>query len=232
LFLPIELPLFLLWGLIVFPPFALALAVAGVASYLGCLPWRLRMWRQRQQLRRQLVPGDRVLAWGEVEARMREEEGTLIVQHCAPRGPVWQWWVSEDLVASAPGPLPTSVYSLPVGANLERLHDLARDVLSRYLDVESGTASLTQCAHDGPWRVHRRQGGLVEQLGGAGATILVPGPIFAGDSVDDWRRLEAAYPTCTVVTALCWGDSPLLLRGDAEQVFPPPRTPAGDRARR
>jgi hypothetical protein len=44
---------------------------------------------------------------------LKAGEGTLIVEHRTPKGPIREWWTEDDLVAASPVRLPVCVTSPP-----------------------------------------------------------------------------------------------------------------------
>jgi hypothetical protein len=155
------------------------------------------------------------MEWAKVEAKLQSGEGTLIVEHRSPQGPIREWWAADDLIAASPVPLPVSLKSPPAEGHFEPLRDYAANCAARYVDVESGVAKLTEVP--APWdrRLDPRKYVVVDLGGGLmTAVVLVTG-----------RKLAEKYPAGKVVTLIAWMGEPLLFAGDAETVF---LTPADD----
>jgi hypothetical protein len=204
LFAPIMMPLIFL--------FMLVMAVVSVPVEFV---YRLRQQREEKQLRHRLVASDRFMEWREVEAKLREGEGTLIVEHRSPKGPVREWWTEDDLVAAAPVPLPTSLKSLPEGDRLQPLQEFAKSCWARYVAIEGGAAKLTEIPVPLDRRLDPRKYVVVDLGGGLmTAIVLVTG-----------RKLSEKYPEGKVVMLLAWSDESLLFLGDAESVFLAPSEP-------
>jgi hypothetical protein len=205
------------------PLFFVALLVLAVASVPVEFVCRLRQHRREKQLRPRLTAAGRVMAWSEVEAKLRAGEGTLIIEHRGPKGPIREWWTADDVGAASPIPLPASLKSPPVEGQLEPLRAYAASCAARYVDVESGSARLTEVPV--PWdrRLDPRKYVVVDLGGGLfTAVLLVTG-----------RQLAQTYPTARILTLVNWPGEPLLFAGDAETVFlapadpPPAPDPAG-----
>jgi hypothetical protein len=198
------------------PLFFIFLLVMAVASVPIEFVHRLRQQREEKQLRPRLAAAGRFMEWPEVEAKLRAGEGTLIIEHRSPKGPIREWWAADDLIAAAPVPLPTSLKSPPAEGQLEPLREYAASCEARYLDVDSGWAKLTEVPV--PWdrRLDPRKYVVVDLGGGLmTAIVLVTG-----------RRLAEKYPAAKVVTLVSWLGEPVMFAGDAEAVFLAPAAPA------
>jgi hypothetical protein len=206
LFAPIVMPLFFI--------FLLVMAVASIPIEFVC---RLRQQREEKQLRTRLTAAGRFVEWPEVEAKFRAGEGTLIIEHRSPKGPIREWWVADDLIAASPVPLPASLKSPLAEGQLEPVREYAVSCAARYVDVESGGARLTEVPV--PWdrRLDPRRYVVVDLGGGLmTAIVLVTG-----------RKLAEKYPAAKVVTLVTWLDEPVLFAGDAETVFLAPAATGG-----
>jgi hypothetical protein len=211
LFAPLLMPLFMVYLLLVMP-----LVFVPVGFVCG-------LWQRRQEkrLRAGLAAAGRFVEWAEVEEKLRAGVGTLIIEHRSPGGPIREWWVPADLIADAPVPLPASVRSIPADEGLEPLQRYARICASRYLDVESGSAKLTEVPVPISQRLDPRKYVVVDLGGG-----LMTAVMLATD-----RKLAEHYPAAKVVTLIAWYDEPVLAVGDIEAVFLPPPDPASQAGR-
>ena len=107
------------------------------------LVYRLRSWHRERHLWRQLAAIDRVVEWNKIEPKFRVGAGTLVFEHCSLKGPVRDWWTEEDVIGSAPLPLPVSL-TLPLEVGrADQLHEYAKACATKYLDLKSGVAKLT-----------------------------------------------------------------------------------------
>lgn len=198
LFAPIMMPLFFVF-----------LLVMAVVSIPVELVYRLRLNRQEKQLRPRLAAVGRVMEWTEVEAKLKAGEGTLIVEHCSPKGPIREWWTGDDLAGQAPVPLPASLKSPPEEGQLQQLHEYAKTCAARYVVIEGGTARLTEVPVPLGRQFDPRKYVTVNMGGGWMTAVYL---------LTD-RKLAEQYPRAKVVTLLAWSDEPLLFRGDAEAVL-------------
>jgi hypothetical protein len=155
------------------------------------------------------------MEWSEVEVKLRAGEGTLIIEHRSPKGPIREWWAADDLIGASPVPLPASVKAPLAEGPLESLREYAASCAARYLDVESGSAKLTEAPV--PWdrRLDPRKYVVVNLGGGLMTAIL----LVTG------RDLAGAYPAAKVVSLVTWLGGPALFAGDAEAVFLAPTEP-------
>jgi hypothetical protein len=170
---------------------------------------RLRQQRQEKQLRPRLAAAGRFMEWPEVEAKLRAGEGTLIVEHRSPKGPIREWWAENDLIAASPVPLPASLKSPPAEAQLKPLQEFAAASAARYTDLASGTAKLTEVPVPLMRRLDPAKYVVVDLGGGLMTAILLP----------TGRMLADKYPAANVVTLVTWLGEPVLFAGDAESVF-------------
>jgi hypothetical protein len=194
---------------IIMPLLFVFLWVMGVLSVPVGFVSRLYQQREERRLRSRLATVGRFMEWAEVEAKLKAGAGTLIVEHCSPKGPVREWWTEDDLVAATPVALPASLNSLPEERQLQLLQDYAKACAVRYVDLERGTAKITEVPVPLGKRLDPRKYVVVDLGGGCiTAIILVTG-----------RKLPEKYPQGKVVTLLAWSDEPLLYTGDAESVF-------------
>jgi hypothetical protein len=204
LFVPIMTPLGIVF-----------LLVAAVVSVPVEFVWRLRQQRAEKQLRARLAAAGRFIDWDAVEAGLKASAGTLIIEHRSPKGPIREWWTEDDLVAAAPVPLPTSLVSPPEEGQLRPIQEYAKVCSARYVDIEAGTARLTEVPVPLERRLDPRKYVVVD-LGGGLMTAII---LHTG------RKLSEKYPQGKVVTLLAWSDEPLLFKGDAESVFLAPVEP-------
>ena len=196
---------------IIWPVLLILMVVVAAVSIPVEIVYRFRMWRQEKKLLARLTSVGRSVPWSEIEARFRAGEGTLIVEHRSPNGPIREWWSEDDLVGEAPLPLPTSVRSLPPEGPCESVREYARFCAARYAAPDSGTAKLTALPVPLNWKLDPRRRVVVDLGGGSMTTVILPVPTPRG--------LAAKYPHGKVVTLIVWGDNPILAAGDAETVF-------------
>ena len=202
--------------LLLSPLFFLVFLVLAVVSVPVEFCYRLRQRREEQRLRPRLAAAGRLIEWAEVEAKFGRGEGTLIVQHCSPKGPIREWWTEDDLAGAAPAPLPVCVKSPPAEGQLQVLRDYAGGCSGRYVDLEAGTAKLTEVPTPVVRRLDPRKYVVVDLGGGLMTAIL----LVTG------RKLHEKYPRGRVVTLVDWFDEPVLFAGDAEAVFLGPAEPS------
>jgi hypothetical protein len=205
-----------LFAPIMMPLFFIVLFVLAVASIPVEFVYRLRQQREEKKLRPRLAAAGRFLEWQEVEAKLRDGEGTLVIEHRSPKGPIREWWTSDDLIGASPVRLPASLQSLPGEQDFGLLREYAASCASRYLDVESGTAKLTKVPIPLERRLDPRKYVVVDLGGWLTAIILVKG-----------RKLAEKYPAGKIVTLVTWLGEPLLFVGDAEAVFLEPAESPG-----
>jgi hypothetical protein len=198
-----------LFAPVLMPVFFLFLLVAAVVSVPLEFLYRLHVRRREKQLRPRLAALGRYLEWSEVEAKLKVGQGTLIVQHLSPKGPVREWWTEDDVIAAAPVPLPASLRQPKTQAELEPVQQYARTCASWYVDVEAGTAKLTVVPVPLASRLDPRKYVVVDLGGGLLTAILLP----------TGRKLAEQFPRGRVVTLIDWFDEPLIMSGDAECVF-------------
>lgn len=155
---------------VMFPLISVVLSTITLASIPITFVFWLRLRHEERRLRSRLAAESRFVEWADIEASFRSGEGTLIVEHRSPKGPTREWWTSDDLVASAPDPLPVSHLSPLVAGQVERLQDYAASCAARYVNVDTGTAYLTQVQV--PWdRLNCRK--LAEKYPAARIVTLV-----------------------------------------------------------
>ncbi|MGL6072993.1 MAG: hypothetical protein ACRC8S_02405 [Fimbriiglobus sp.] len=193
LFAPIMMPLFII--------FLLVMAVVSVPLEFV---YRLRQQREEKRLQPRLAAAGRFLDWPAVEAKLQAGEGTLIVEHLSPKGPIREWWAEDDLIAASPVPLPTSLKSPPAEGQLQPLQEFAATCAARYADLASGAAKLTEVPVPLERQLDPAKYVVVDLGGGLMTTILLP----------TGRRLAGK-----VVTLVNWLGEPVLFAGDAESVF-------------
>src|ERR1051326_8645483 len=197
---PILLPLILVVRLVV-----------AIVSAPFELVYNFRKAGEEPRLRRRLVAAGRFLEWPEVEAKLRAGTGTLIVEHRSPGGPIRDWWTPEDLIAAAPVPVPVSVKSRPAeGQPLrQQMHEYAEACAARNVNVESGSAKLTEFPVPSDRQPDSSQIAIVDLGGGWTSPVrLVTG-----------RNLAEKYPAAKIVTLVTWLGGPLLFVGDIETIF-------------
>lgn len=102
-----------------------------------------RMERQEKALKNQLKDVGRFVDWTEVESKLERGEGTLIVEYCFPKGPVREWWTEDDVIGNAPRALSDST-DADLDRRTDRLADYARSCVVRYVNLDSGIASITE----------------------------------------------------------------------------------------
>jgi hypothetical protein len=99
--------------------------------------------------------------------------------------------------------------SPPEGGQLRLLQDYAKACAARYVDIQAGTAKITEVPVPLDKRLDPRKYVVVNLGGGLmTAIILVTG-----------RKLSEKYPQGRVATLITWFDGPILAVGDAEAVF-------------
>jgi hypothetical protein len=198
LFVPLMVPLFFV-GL-------LCMSVVSVPVELA---YRIMQWQGEKRLRPRLTGAGRFLEWPAVEAKLMAGEGTLIVEHLSPKGPIREWWSKDDLIAAAPVPLPASLRSLPVEGQVQPLQEFAAVCAARYTDTNSGEAKLTEV----PISLARRLDPAKYKVVDLGEGLITAILLRTG------RKLAEKYPSGKVVTLIAWLGEPLLFVGDAERVF-------------
>src|SRR5262245_26489629 len=55
--------------------------------------------RDERRLRRRLASCGRFIDWSSLEAKLKQGEGTLIMHHESPYGPLRIWWTEQDLLS-------------------------------------------------------------------------------------------------------------------------------------
>jgi hypothetical protein len=198
-----------LFAPLLMPLFFVALLVLAVVSIPVEFVYRVRQQREERQFRPRLAAAGRCVEWAEVEARLQAGEGTLIIEHLSPKGPIREWWTEEDVIAGAPVALPSSLASPPPEGQQQAVQEYARACAAKYLDVESGTAKLTEVPVPLTRRLDPRKYVVVHLGGGLMTAILLATE----------RHLAEQYPRGKVVTLIAWFDEPILAVGDAEAVF-------------
>jgi hypothetical protein len=200
LFAPILMPLFLVW-----------MVLLAVLSFPVGLVYSFQQWREEKRLRPRLTAAGRWIDWSEVEAGLRAGVGTLIIEHRSPQGPVREWWTEDDVIARAPIPLPADVRTPPPEEQIPAVLQYGRECAARYVDVESGSARLTEVPVPLGRKLDPRKYVVVD-LGGGMMTAIV---------LSTGRQLAEKYPQGKVVTLVAWSEDPVLAVGDAEAVFLP-----------
>jgi len=126
--------------LLIYFPFALLLGAASAVVGMPFVAFLLsaQAWRRRR-LRRAMRMQGRFVAWGALERRLAEGEGTMI-EEVGLKGTVRVWWTPDDVAPL--GGLPSS--HLEVGDVLDGAPHAFNDrCLAEYLDPERGRAMLT-----------------------------------------------------------------------------------------
>jgi hypothetical protein len=197
------------------PLFILFLLVAAAVS----VPLeRVRQRRQKdseKEFLQALTERGRTAPWHEVESELIAGRGTLIIEHQSPKGPIREWWTSDDVIAQSPVSLPTALNSgLATEQDLASIREYSRVCAKRYLDLEGGVAKLTEVPIPEARRGDSRQYVTVHLGGGLMTAIF----LMTG------RELATRYPPAKVVTLIAWEwlGEPILAVGDAEDVFLPP----------
>ncbi len=198
LFAPVILPLFFIF-----------LSVMAVVSVPLEFVYRLRQQSEEKQLRLRLVATGRFMEWAEVEARLKAGAGTLIVEHLSPKGPIREWWSEDDLIAAAPVSLPVSLKSPPGEGHLQMLQEYAAACATRYTDLATGAANLTEVPVPRARRLEPAKYVVVDLGGGWRTAILLR----------TGRKLADKYPASKSVTLVSWLGEPVMFAGDAESVF-------------
>lgn len=191
----------------------LSIATSGLLLYFfSRLEARHRYRKEREkkaEFRVEMMSQHRVLDWTEVATKLEKGEGTLIVQHLLPKGPVRDWWVPDDLIALAPIALPRLAKAPLEEPVRQRVSEYAAACQTKYTDSVSGTALLT----DYPLSdVEQRDSGklVVVDLGDGFMTAI---------RLTTGRKLDSRFPKAKVITLICWSDPPFIAVGDAENVF-------------
>ncbi len=117
-------------------PLAIAVAAAAALLSIPCAFVEARRHRRQEAaLRARLTAAGRFLDWKEVELRLRNGQGSLILHYASPH--TWRlWWTGDDLHALAPEPLAAET-------STEAVRSFAQTCVKRYVDPEAGHASLT-----------------------------------------------------------------------------------------
>jgi hypothetical protein len=189
----------------------LALLALGVFALLVALDFlaRILIYREEKRLRHKLRLVGRFISWADIEAKFSAGTGTLIVEHRGPKGPIREWWTEDDVIAASPVLLLASLKSPPKEEVVEPHKQYSKLCSTRYVDLESGSAKVTELPVPLRRRLDPRKY-MVVDLGGGLMTAVV---LKAG------RKLAEKYPQGKVVTLLAWSEEPLLFLGDAESVF-------------
>jgi hypothetical protein len=191
------------------PLMAVVFFVAAVVSVPIEFFYRIRQQHAERSLRAKLAAVGRFMPWTEVESKLRAGEGTLLVEHRGLKGPIREWWTEEDLIGSAPLPLPASLQSTLEQGQQLALSEFARTCMRKLADVQSGFARLTTIpVPPRTWLDPQKY--VVVDIGGGWRTAI---RLITG------RNMDIKYPQAKIVTLIVWSDEPILLRGDAEAVF-------------
>ena len=134
-------PCQLLW--VVLTPFVFPLLlIAAIISIPVEFILQIRQRCRETGYRARLAAEGRLLPWADVDVHLRNGTGTLIVEHCSPRGPVRDWWTEDDIIGNAPVSLPSAIAELPAESDLEKLLAYSRECRDRHLDEQNGLAKL------------------------------------------------------------------------------------------
>lgn len=204
-----------LFAPVMVPAFFLFLFAMAVVSIPGSLVTKVRRRIQERQMISRFSAVGRYLDWPNVEAHLRVGEGTLIIEHCSPDGPVREWWTADDIIAEAPISLPQSLKTSVEDTHLDVLVEFAQNCSSKYLDEKNGVAQLTRVPV--PWRrALELSDYVVVNIGGWCMAIVLPTD----------RRLAEKYPNAKIITLITWlPNKPWVAVGDAEDVFLAPSDP-------
>ena len=170
---------------------------------------RIKQKRREKDICNRLVSEGRFAKWIDVESRLKDGSGTLIVQHCSPKGPIREWWTDDDIIGDAPISLPGALSEMPAESELEMLQTYARECSQRYLDEETGLAKLTEVPVPRSVAMDPRKYTTVHVGDGFMTAIILP----------RGRELPTKFPTGNVITLIEWFDEPIMAVGDAESVF-------------
>ena len=119
-----------------FIPFILiGLLVSIPADLIGSF---LRAKRERM-LKRDLSEAGRFLQNDDLKARLESGSGTLIVVLHTPKGPVREWWTNDDIINTAPSPLPARIDD----CKSHELKAYAKSCVEKYTINNADTAMLT-----------------------------------------------------------------------------------------
>src|SRR5262245_26460028 len=151
---------------LMYPLIFVVLLTLSVASVPVAFVYRLLQRREEKRLRPRLAAAGRLVGWPEVEAGLRTGEGTLLIEHQSPKGPIREWWAADDLIAGSPVSLPASLKSPLAEGQLESLRDYAASCAAQYLNVESGAAKLTEVPVHWDRRLDPRKYVVVDLGGG------------------------------------------------------------------
>lgn len=131
LLLPVYLPIMLV---VLFAAAALSIPIGAMQA------WKSN--RREKAYREQLRQSGRYLDWRDVESRIDDGKGTLVIERFLPKGPFRQWWTEEDLIGKAPVSLPHLGEEGAPEEEKGKLRDYA--ALCKSLCGESGSAKLTE----------------------------------------------------------------------------------------
>ena len=92
-----------------------------------------------RHMKRELAAAGRFLTAEQLVDRLRAGLGTLIVVYEWPKGPIEEWWTTEDIIAIAPIPLPSSIHE----GQSSGLSSFAENCIATYTDRNTGNAMLT-----------------------------------------------------------------------------------------
>ncbi len=124
------------------PLFLFLLLLSAVTAPIWVLVVVLIQKRGERQFQRAMQAKQRWIAWPELEPRLFDGQGTIIIES-AQKMPVRVWWTPEDLVAIAP-------FEPPPDGELdyffieEKAHPFVLWCHRRFLDEAHGTALLTE----------------------------------------------------------------------------------------
>jgi hypothetical protein len=136
-----------LWWEWLFAPFTL-LIMGAAMLFIGAISTPLVLWMNYQQhrdekaLAKSLRAAGRVANWQEIAQKWSSGCGTLLIEQCSPNGPFREWWTEDDVIGSAPAPLPTSLDVIN-NPDTDWLLKYTEMCILRYTDPDNGSAMLT-----------------------------------------------------------------------------------------
>lgn len=141
-----------LWPLapLMFPVVLLVMLPLALVAFLSVLMMPLVLYAQRRRelhFSRQMRAQGRFVSWAELEPRLQDGVGTLVVEQAQKQG-VRVWWTEDDVVQEAPVPvIPEPELDF---FRRNRPMPFVSWCFGRYLHRESGKAFLTEPAYSYP----------------------------------------------------------------------------------
>lgn len=176
------------------------------------IPWTLiaiiLMLRQRVKLVSRMKKAGRYVSWSIVKEALLESEGTLLVEHVSPNGPVRDWWTADDLITPLPSCVPSSCKISLDASDSAIITEFAETSVARYLSDDNASAKMT-CI---PVR-------WSEITSYVGSTLVEMPDDIQWISFPCGRRLGQRFPKAKILTYLPWLSTSKLARGDAESFF-------------